>query len=49
MLEEKNNGLKKKLQGFYDDTSDKWQTFKSEFDHELEDLKKAFADFTKKK
>jgi hypothetical protein len=48
MLEEKNIHLKKKLQGLYSGASDKWQTFKSEFDYELEDLKKVFADLNKK-
>lgn len=48
MQEEKNNSLKKKLQGLVDDAGHKWQTFKSEFDCELEDLKKVFADLNKK-
>ena len=49
MPEKKNNSLKKKLQGLYDEAGDKWQTFKSEFDFELEDLKKVFADLNKNK
>jgi hypothetical protein len=49
MPEETNNDLKKKLQGFYDDASDNWQALKSDFNHSMEDLRKAFADFTKKK
>ena len=48
MPEEKNNNLNKNLQGLVDDASHKWQTFKSEFDYELGDLKKVFADLNNK-
>jgi len=47
-LEAKYNNLKRKLQGYHDDGSDKWLSFESEFNHDMDDVGKAFADFSKK-
>ena len=47
ILEKKNNDLRNKLNGYYDDGTDSWMAFKKEFKHDLDDLGKAFSDFTK--
>ncbi len=45
-LENKNNELKKKLTDFKDDGKDNWISFKSEFNHDMDELGKAFKGLT---
>jgi plasmid maintenance system killer protein len=45
-LEEKNNDLKIKLAEFKEGETDQWETFKLEFKRDLDELGKAFSDFT---
>jgi hypothetical protein len=45
-LESKNNELKKKLANFKNDGQDKWDSFKNEFNHDMNKLGKAFKDLT---
>jgi predicted RNase H-like nuclease (RuvC/YqgF family) len=45
-MEEKNNNLKVKLAEFKEGESDKWQNFKMEFKRDMDELGKAFSDFT---
>ncbi|MBU1370495.1 MAG: hypothetical protein KJ578_02880 [Bacteroidetes bacterium] len=45
-LEERNNTLKIKLAEYNEEETDKWQTFKSEFKRDMDELGKAFSDFT---
>jgi hypothetical protein len=45
-LEEKNSELKIKLAEYQQEDTDQWQLFKSEFKRDLDELGKAFADFT---
>ncbi len=45
-LENKNNDLKKKLADYKDDGQDKWISFKNEFNHDMDELGKAFKDLT---
>lgn len=45
-LERRNNELKVKLADYKDEGTDKWQTFKSEFKHDMDELGKAFTGFT---
>jgi hypothetical protein len=45
-LEVKNNDLKIKLAEFKEGETDKWQTFKMEFKRDMDELGKAFSDFT---
>jgi hypothetical protein len=48
ILEQKNSDLKKKLDGFKEESKDKWDKFKAEFNHDMEELGKAFKEFTVK-
>lgn len=45
-LEDKNNDLKNKLAEYNEGETDHWQTFKSEFKRDMDELGKAFSDFT---
>ncbi len=45
-LEEKNNELKKKLDEYKYDTKENWESFKSEFGHDMDGLGKSFKDIT---
>lgn len=45
-LENKNNELKRKLADYKDNGQDKWNGFKNEFNHDINELGKAFKDLT---
>jgi phage-related minor tail protein len=45
-IEERNNTLKKKLSDFKDDETDKWSSFKREFNHDMDELGEAIKDFS---
>jgi len=45
-LEERNNDMKIKLAEYKEGETDQWQTFKSEFKRDMDELGKAFSDFT---
>lgn len=45
-LEQKNKDMKKALNDYKDDGKENWDSFKSEFDHDMEELGKAFSDLT---
>jgi hypothetical protein len=47
-LEQKNSDMKKKLDDYKADGKDKWQDFKTEFNHDMDELGKAFKDLTVK-
>lgn len=43
-MEQKNNELKKKLADYKNDGNEKWKEFKDEFNHDMNNLGKAFRD-----
>ena len=45
-LENKNSELERKLADYKDDGQDKWNSFKAEFNHDIDELGKAFKDLT---
>ncbi len=45
-LEQKNSDLKKKLDDYKSDGKEKWETFKAEFSHDMDELGQAFKDLT---
>ena len=45
-LEKRNSELKIKLADYKEEGADQWQTFKSEFKSDMDELGKAFSDFT---
>ena len=45
-LEERNKELKKKMDNYKDEGKDQWESFKSEFNHDMDDLGKAFKNLT---
>jgi uncharacterized lipoprotein YajG len=45
-LQKRNSDLKIKLDNYKEDGTDKWQTFKTEFKSDMDELGKAFAGFT---
>lgn len=45
-LEERNSDMKIKLAEYKKGETDQWQTFKSEFKRDMDELGKAFSDFT---
>ena len=47
-LEQKNKDLKKKLQDYKEEGQGKWISFKNEFNHDMDELGKAFNDLTVK-
>lgn len=46
VLEKRNNELKIKLAEYEEDETDQWKAFKLEFKHDMDELGKAFSDFT---
>lgn len=47
-LEQKNIALKEKLAGYKNDGNENWDAFKVEFNHDMNELGKAFSDLTVK-
>lgn len=47
-LEKKNSDMKKRLDDYKADGKDKWQDFKTEFNHDMDELGMAFRDLTVK-
>ena len=47
-LEQKNSELKKRLDDYKADGKEKWEKFKAEFSHDMDELGKAFKDLTVK-
>lgn len=45
-LEQKNSDMQKKMDEYKADGKDNWEKFKSEFNHDMEELGKAFNDLT---
>ena len=45
-LEQKNTKLKNELADYKEGTPDKWSSFKTEFNHDINELGKAIKDFT---
>ncbi len=45
-LDKKNNDMKKRMADYRATSRENWETFKSEFDHDMEELGKAFRDLT---
>jgi predicted PolB exonuclease-like 3'-5' exonuclease len=46
VLEHRNKELKKKLDDFQDEGKDKWESFKAEFNNDMDELGKAIKDLT---
>lgn len=47
-LEQKNTDMKKKMDDYKVEGKEKWETFKAEFTHDMDELGKAFKDLTVK-
>ncbi|MFA7273847.1 MAG: hypothetical protein WC044_08255 [Crocinitomicaceae bacterium] len=47
-LDSKNSDLKKKMDDFKADSQSSWESFKTEFGHDMDELGTAFKDFTNK-
>lgn len=47
VLEQKNQSLKEKMSYYKDEGDDKWESFKLEFDSDMDNLGKALKDITK--
>lgn len=45
-LEQKNKDLKAKMEGYKNDANSDWQSFKREFNHDMDELGQAFKDLT---
>jgi septal ring factor EnvC (AmiA/AmiB activator) len=45
-LEQKNTDMKKKMDDYKADNKEKWQTFKAEFNHDMDELGDAFKGLT---
>ena len=45
-LEQKNSDMKKKMDDYKADGKQKWEAFKAEFSHDMDELGKAFTDLT---
>ena len=45
-LEKRNNELKIKLADYKEERTDQWESFKTEFNSDMDELGKAFSDFT---
>lgn len=45
-LEQKNKDLKVKMEGYKNDANSDWQSFKREFNHDMDELGQAFKDLT---
>ena len=46
MLEQRNKGMKMKMDNYKLEGKQKWEIFKTEFNHDLDGLGKAFNDIT---
>lgn len=46
VLEQKNKDLKVKMETYKNDTNADWQSFKSEFNHDMDELGQSLKDFT---
>jgi len=44
-LEQKNSDMKKRMVDYKEDGNDKWQSFKSEFNHDMDELGNSLNDF----
>lgn len=47
-LEKKNSDLKKRMDDYKADSKEKWDMFKTEFNHDMEEIGKSFNDLTVK-
>lgn len=47
-LEQKNNDMKRKMSDYKADGKEKWESFKAEFSHDMDELGQAFKDLTVK-
>lgn len=47
-LEQKNTDIKKKMDDYKADSKEEWEKFKTEFNHDMEELGNAFKDLTVK-
>lgn len=47
-LEQKNRDMKKKMDDYKQDGKENWEKFKTEFNHDMDELGKAFKDLTVK-
>ncbi len=47
-LEQKNSDMKKKMDEYKADGKEKWESFKAEFSHDMDEIGKAFKDLTVK-
>jgi hypothetical protein len=47
-LEQQKSDLKRKLEEYNEDKIDQWNSFRAEFSHDMDELGKAFSDFTVK-
>jgi hypothetical protein len=47
-LEQKNSDMKSRMDGYNADGKEKWEAFKTEFSHDMDELGKAFNDLTVK-
>ncbi|MBK7373932.1 MAG: hypothetical protein IPJ09_21445 [Saprospiraceae bacterium] len=45
-LEQKNSDMKKRMNEYSEDGKDNWQSFKREFDHDMDELGQSLKDFT---
>lgn len=45
-LEEKNTNMKKKMEDYQPTNKEKWESFKSEFGHDMDELGNSFKDLT---
>ena len=45
-MEAKNAEMKKRLDDYHDEGNDKWQSFKTEFNHDMDEFRHALKDFT---
>jgi NADH/NAD ratio-sensing transcriptional regulator Rex len=45
-LEQKNSEMRKRLSDFNDENQKSWESFKTEFNHDMEKIGKAFKDIT---
>lgn len=46
-LEKRNNAMKEKVKDYKEEGNEKWQTFKNEFNHDMDNLGQALKDFNK--
>ena len=48
ILEVKNSDMRMRMDNYKEDGKDNWETFKTEFSHDMDELGKAFKDLTVK-